>query len=520
MKKVYWLVAFVVVFCIGKVQTMATTVPQQIRIGLESVAKDVSELEIKSEDKLNIGYFDGTTWYKEGQLDTNHIKVTLAQDRLYKYDEIYRSYEEALAVLKSYGNEGVVAYIGPGNYTLYTLQEGRNTYPVLPNARRIKIESIEGDTLLISENTHSPLGFQGRASQYPFPATRVGTSRWYRGVIEVVSGQYRGLTAVNQVGFEDYLYGVVNNEMGGLNPTEALRAQAVAARSMAVFQYNRFLARGYNLVDTTFSQVYRGITSEHPNTTQAVDDTRGVVAMYNGRVAETVYSASSGGYTAYVKNVWGNDVPYLRAVKDPFSGKSYNWERTITLKEVQDCLDAAGVNIGQAVGIEITGWTISGRVAGLKILGTQGEHLLTREGPRTFFRHAKESSLRSTMFKLTPYTNDHTVAQHTTYVQSQNGVQKIDKEEVYVISANQATQKNLNSAVVQSAQGISEMTTSTTQTQVGNEKTIHYGDFTLYGKGFGHGVGMSQEGAIAMAREGYRYDEILGFYYTGINLSR
>ncbi|MEG0711537.1 MAG: SpoIID/LytB domain-containing protein, partial [Niameybacter sp.] len=75
---------------------------------------------------------------------------------------------------------------------------------------------------------------------------------------------------------------------------EALKAQSVAARSMATFQYSRFLSRGYNLVDTTTSQVYRGITSEHDRTTAAVEATRGEVATYNGKVAETVYSASSG----------------------------------------------------------------------------------------------------------------------------------------------------------------------------------------------------------------------------------
>ncbi len=187
--------------------------PDSIRIGLESVYKDAYTIQIKSESPLAVGYFDEERWIQEGYLESEEINVTLANQTYYSYDEVYSDLEEAYAVLDAYDSEAVVAYVEPGEYKIYTTDDFEAQTKVHTNNNRIQIADSYGEILLISENNNSPLGFRGSYNTYDFPATGVGNSRIYRGVIEVVKGQYKGLTAVNQVDMEDYLYGVVPCEM-------------------------------------------------------------------------------------------------------------------------------------------------------------------------------------------------------------------------------------------------------------------------------------------------------------------
>ncbi|MGL4799164.1 MAG: SpoIID/LytB domain-containing protein [Cellulosilyticaceae bacterium] len=512
---------------------LAQEVPSSIRIGLESVAKDVYEVVIKSEDDLTIGYFRGDRWIEEGTLDTNEVRVKPINETYYTYQEDYATYEEAYEEAMYY-EDALVAYVQPEEYRIYTPYAANGTDEVRANGNRVSIQDKNGNVLLVSENDKMPLGFTGYYDQYDFSVTGVGNERLYRGVIEVVKGQYKGLTAVSVVDFEDYLYGVVNNEMGGSNPIEALKAQAVAARSMAVFQYNRYNARGYNLVDTTYSQVYRGVTSENGNTTKAVDATRGEIALYNGRVAETVYGSSSGGHTENPKYIWGNDVPYLRGIPDLYEENNHDWTRTITLADIDKCLKDDGINIGRARGMEILSFTSSGRVKELRIIGSEGDHILTKEMPRTFFHAASGGSLKSTLYQFTPYTGNE---QWEDDEDSNSGT---SLEEVYVQSSGKKEQVALDGLYAEGEKTLASLDGDdtiyimtgdgmTSNKATGKNRTVDaeraasdrnlvYGDVTLYGKGFGHGVGMSQNGAISMAKKGYTYDEILKYYYSGIEI--
>lgn len=129
----------------------------------------------------------------------------------------------------------------------------------------------------------------------------------YRGEIEVYRDG-KGLTAVNVVPLEEYLYGVVGIEMSPSWPLEALKAQAVVARTYALGKLSGIAGpgRGYDLLDTPAHQAYRGIGVEHPNSNAAVDATRGQVLTYQGGLAKTFYHAASGGHTENVENVWNS----------------------------------------------------------------------------------------------------------------------------------------------------------------------------------------------------------------------
>jgi peptidoglycan hydrolase-like amidase len=157
-------------------------------------------------------------------------------------------------------------------------------------------------------------------SAFVVPATRDDTLSLdgvaYRGVLEI-RGDEGGLTVVNLVNVEDYLRGVVPNELSPLAfpQLEALKAQAVAARTYALRNRGKFDEKGYDLCATSACQVYKGKSSEHPVSDQAVEATRGIVATYEGAPIEAFYTSTCGGHTEDAQNVFeGEGAPYLQGV--------------------------------------------------------------------------------------------------------------------------------------------------------------------------------------------------------------
>ena len=146
----------------------------------------------------------------------------------------------------------------------------------------------------------------------------------YRGHIEVFANPRGALTVVNVIGLEDYVKGVVPNELspGGFPAIEALKAQAIAARTYALKNRGQFASEGYDLLPTTRSQVYRGLASEHPLSSRAVDETRGLVATYNGEPINALYTSTCGGRTEDAENIFLQAVPYLRSRECAAEGKA------------------------------------------------------------------------------------------------------------------------------------------------------------------------------------------------------
>jgi stage II sporulation protein D len=138
--------------------------------------------------------------------------------------------------------------------------------------------------------------------------------RPYRGRIEVFTNLRGSLTVVNELGLEDYVRGVVANELspGGYPAIEALKAQAIAARTYALKNRGQFMAQGFDLLPTTRSQVYRGLSSENPLSTRAVDETRGIIATFAGEPINALYTSTCGGRTEDSENIFNQAVPYLR----------------------------------------------------------------------------------------------------------------------------------------------------------------------------------------------------------------
>ncbi|MGQ0761622.1 MAG: SpoIID/LytB domain-containing protein [Acidobacteriota bacterium] len=161
----------------------------------------------------------------------------------------------------------------------------------------------------------------------------------FRGRIEVFANRRGSLTVVNVIGLEDYVKGVVPNELS-FPALEALKAQAIAARTYALKNRDQFASEGFDLLPTTRSQVYGGLTTETTLTTRAVDETRGIVATYHGEPINALYTSTCGGRTEDVENIFNDAVPYLRArectaeLKAPFAPFAIHSSRS--LFEIKD----------------------------------------------------------------------------------------------------------------------------------------------------------------------------------------
>lgn len=219
--------------------------------------------------------------------------------------------------------------------------------------------------------------------------TPTGT-RSYRGVLRSASpaGSPRQRDTVNVVSMEGYLKGVVPREVPALWPQEAVRAQAVAARTYAAFERRQPLASHYQICDTSSCQVYGGYTDEHPASNQAIKATRKQVLLDNGQPAFTQFSASNGGYTS------AGAVDYLPAKEDPYDTAYRGWSATITEAAVR----AALPNVGTLRNIEVLrrdgNGAFGGRVTSIKVIGSSGSSTLTGDQFRSYF------GLMSTLFKV------------------------------------------------------------------------------------------------------------------------
>ncbi len=181
----------------------------------------------------------------------------------------------------------------------------------------------------------------------------------YRGRIEVFANTHGSVTVVNVIGLEDYVRGVVPNELS-YPALEALKAQAIAARTYAVKNRGQFGSEGFDLLPTTRSQVYRGLSSETSLTSRAVDETRGVIATYNGEPINALYTSTCGGRTEDAGNIFNEDIPYLRGRECAAEGKSAFAPFTIRssrdifeIKDEQDLIYARDAALLSVTGFDL-----------------------------------------------------------------------------------------------------------------------------------------------------------------------
>ena len=158
--------------------------------------------------------------------------------------------------------------------------------------------------------------------------------------------------------------------------TNVIKLHTHEDREEAAAKFDKY---GFDLDDTTVCQVYKGLSSENPQTTLAVEQTKGIALYSDGKLASLFYSSSSGGYVEDVKNVWGSSgYPYLINVYDPYDALT-KWEVKYTVDELKKKLSSQGVDVGDITDISVAQRTDGGRALQLIITGTQGTHTVTRK---------------------------------------------------------------------------------------------------------------------------------------------
>ncbi len=250
------------------------------------------------------------------------------------------------------------------------------TYTLTPKLK------LKVDKATVAKPLAGPIVFQ------PGPSPLQFGTRHYRGAIQidVVEGMLR---AINVVGLEQYLYGVVPSEMPYTWAPEALKAQAVVARSYALASRR---AGAFDLYPDTRDQMYLGADHEQPSTNAAVDATAGKVVLFNGAVAKTYFYSTSGGRTASSEDVWGAAVPYLVSVPDPYDTISpyHNWGPLL----FSGAKLARALHVPGPVQDVQTTLNSSGRVTTLTALTPQGPHSFDGTSLRRVL------GLRSTWFSV------------------------------------------------------------------------------------------------------------------------
>jgi SpoIID/LytB domain protein len=319
------------------------------------------------------------------------------------------------------------------------------------------------------------------------------SDRSYRGTIEINAAK-NGLTLINIVNLEEYLYSVLPSEMPANWPKEAQKAQAIAGRSEAMKKLGRHKDDGFDFCAEVHCQAYSGVEQETDQTNRAVDETRGLIIVYKNEPIDALYSSNCGGHTQ--DNIFGNskEIPYLKGRPDILDEKgsnfplpplefeywltqppqgilcdtseysprsctqgrgsrnsSFRWVRIYNYDEIKEML-AKFTDFGQIQKIIVTKRNKSGHVTEVKIIGSNTAYILEKE---LNIRSAL-GNLRSSMFKV-------------------------------------ETKNDYNGKPEQ---------------------------FIFYGGGFGHGVGMCQSGAYGLANLGKNYKEILNHYFGAIEFKK
>lgn len=220
----------------------------------------------------------------------------------------------------------------------------------------------------------------------------------YRGLFDFYPSD-KGLLVVNELPIEEYLVGLINCEISSLWPVESVKAQAVIARSYAIYQKDSRRAALYHLESSVMDQVYDGVDIEDSRAARAVQETAGEVLTYSGAVIQAFYHSNCGGHTEAASNVWGADLPYLQGVdcKYCLNAPSARWETVLPLKKIELLLKAAGYRASDLSSIRIGGTNRSGRVQNITLSNSKGDLVVSAVNFRKAIGY---SVIKSTNFSV------------------------------------------------------------------------------------------------------------------------
>lgn len=552
-----------------------------VRVGLAASASGVANKELVGANLWNVekygagyrfGYFDSNYNFVElGRTSPNMVQVSviktqntwfIGSDRN-SYSNTdnggtvvgcyhlqlpgdYLNYEQAAADAAVYG--GFVAYI-KGVYQVrvgsYVDRAGaEKAQSAIPNTTIVGTSSY-GINVIQSGTANIlfqyDMGEGTRLAIMPDVTGAPDARTWFWGI------KYRGgftyqrfnggnLTVVNVVGLEDYVKGVAPYEMGRSWPLEALKTQAVCARTY-VMRQSRHNSLGFDVCSSDHCQVYNGTGSNSSGwgptavSDRAVTETAGQVLWYQDRLAETFYSSSHGGASEDAKNVWGTDTtvkyPYLCGVIDPYEkgadsiNSRSSWKVTYTTGELTRRLNDKGFGVGTTVDHLVLTYSKLGNVIKLEVYWANGQkNTFKPSDGRSSIRSA--FGLNSIRFTVNGQTAHPSESQSSGYLV--NGSQQLNSlNGLHAISGSGVTGKIPGAPfVIDGSEQVTELKPQNPGTPGTNEGggtvKVSGNTYVFDGSGWGHQVGMSQFGAYAMAKQGLPYNQICEFYFPGTHV--
>lgn len=401
------------------------------------------------------------------------------------------SYRTDVRVLLSIGSPTSFTFTPVGSFTLLEAPEltvGEQELTVTVEGSRPSITI--GDTTVTAPSLTFVNGdYEGRGNYIRLRNKEHGTCTYLGNLtFDVRGGKLR---AINTLPVELYLYGVVPHEMSNSFPLEALKAQAVCARSYAIAQCSRHAGRSYDLVDTSDDQVYEGYASRNTRAIAAVNATAGQVLAYEGDIIEAFYTSSNGGQTERSGNVWSEDHPYYINQDDPYDlANASSMEYTAFIPAVFNGETVAMMETNLYSTLLRLAYEAAGEPVAL--VST------VNVAPAGALYDAPARSYGMADVTLEVRKGDGTVGQVT--------VSLVLNTLVFDEALNTLGQLGARNYTLR-MRGVEPARLS--------RGGVSYFGWNLTMRRYGHGVGLSQRGAQERARSGYGYSDILSFYYVG-----
>jgi len=477
-------------------------------ISLSEPARAATLAAVPETVRVNISLY-GTSYALIGS--TGAMTATAEDGRL-----LYQGGQRMVARRNVQRIEGEPVTLPPAREGL-TSAEKASRLELVREARRAAREAqVSGKLVTVPFEVSLLAGSDDALGTPVFSASRISVIRFvadfgylnfegrlFRGILEITTDDAGDMIVVNQVETGRYLASVTGAESPATWHSEALAAQAIAARTYLVTHLRRHA--NYDLEGDVRDQEYAGLGTEADSTIRAVERTTGIVATYRGAPIEALYSANAGGVTEDSENVYANALPYLRSVpspgdelaKDSGWGKtSWEWNREFTAPQLGDYLRSRGLNVGVPQRIDLVRVTGAGRVTLARVFGTAGTRDIGKDVTRYYF------GLKSSLFtvELTP-------GGEAEWVSWRDTARLVDMGILGSELLGTTYERSLNED--------REMTSIRATGYVYKLPPR----FIFWGRGFGHGVGMSQWGAQGMALNGANYEQILKHYYRGIALT-
>ena len=431
--------------------------PKGIRVGM---AQDIASQEFYVQGAYRaVDRQSGEVLAEVLPGDRWEVRCPGGELQLYRNGKLTASSGSALGLEQVSSSVSVLG----GDGSIKNIAQSDTVSVIIGGGSVVSVRIDSGVSLLSGSGTSS---FQGGGELNLVSLVLSGRTQRYRGDMEF-RAQGKGITVINELPLEEYLYGVLPREMPAVWPEEAQKAQAVASRTFALANLGMYSSYGFDILATQMSQMYGGYDAENPNSSRAVNETGAQVLLNRGKPISAFFHSSSGGCTENVQDVWQESLEYIVSRPDPYdnNGQHYNWVVSYDSYQLADQLNSkkglfntanSPERVFSAVdGIEVLEKTSSGvRAKRIKVTGVDGagQRLAVEIGNADSVRMAL--GLKSALFDI-------------------------------------KTDRDISGRLV---------------------------SVTLTGSGYGHGLGMSQYGACGMADQGYNYQDILKYYYNNCGI--